>query len=194
MLVRKVLVLVLVAAFTASLLVATAPPAHAARTWSVIAGGGTKDVSVVANAFFPRMIEVADGDTVTWKFQGFHNVVFLGGEQPPSLEVQEGNKTYFNPQVFFPVGGKTYDGTGYHNSGVPPDDPKAAAKFAYSLTFTKAGAYPYVCLIHGPERLASRRRNAERVLKERPRKGSFRGRSNNRISISVKVCAWAITD
>src|SRR3990170_1784155 len=150
MLVRKVLVLVLVAAFTASLLVATAPPAHAARTWSVIAGGGTKDVSVVANAFFPRMIEVADGDTVTWKFQGFHNVVFLGGEQPPSLEVQEGNKTYFNPQVFFPVGGKTYDGTGYHNSGVPPDDPKAAAKFAYSLTFTKAGAYPYVCLIHGP--------------------------------------------
>ncbi len=150
MLVRKVLVRVLVAAFAASLLAVTAPAAQAARTWTVIAGGGTKDVSVVANAFFPRTIEVAVGDTVTWKFQGFHNVVFLGGTQPPSMEVQEGGKTYFNPQVMFPAGGKTYDGAGYHNSGAPPEDPKTAAKFGYSLTFTKAGTYPYVCLIHGP--------------------------------------------
>ncbi len=150
MLVRKVLVLVLLVAFTASLLVATAPPAHAARTWSVIAGGGTKDVSVVANAFFPRTIEVALGDTVTWKFQGFHNVAFLGGAQPPALIVQEGSKAYFNPQVAFPAGGKTYDGTGYHNSGAPPEDPRAMAKFGYALTFTKAGTYPYMCIIHGP--------------------------------------------
>jgi len=63
------------------------------------------------------------------------------------LEVKEGDKTYFNPQVFFPVGGNTYDGTSFVTSGVPPDPAKP---FSYSLTFTKPGRYAYVCTIHGP--------------------------------------------
>lgn len=121
----------------------------ARRTWTVIAGGGTRDLAIVSNFFHPRTIEVAVGDTVQWEFQGFHTVSFLSGQAPPPLEIQEGNKTYFSPAVFFPAGGKAYDGTGYVNSGVPPLDP-SAPPLKYSLTFTKPGTYSYICLIHGP--------------------------------------------
>ena len=42
-------------------------------------------------------------------------------------------------------GGK-FDGTGFRSSGfVPPGPPPL---LGYSLTFTKAGTYSYVCLIH----------------------------------------------
>ncbi len=127
------------------------PVGAAGRTWTVIAGGGVKDASVVSNFFSPRTIEIAVGDTVSWKFQkpwGIHSVTFTSGQKPPDLEIHEGDKIYFNPQVFFPQGGKTYDGTGYRNSGAPPLDPKA--DFSYSLTFTKAGTYEYLCMLHGP--------------------------------------------
>lgn len=117
---------------------------------TVIAGGTTKDYGVWSNAFNPRKIEVATGDTVVWKFAGFHTVTFLGGTQFPSLTVPEGDRTYFNPRVFFPVGGRTYDGTGYHNSGTPPENSAAFAKLTYALTFTKPGTYQYVCVVHGP--------------------------------------------
>ncbi len=53
-----------------------------------------------------------------------------------------------NPQIAFPSGGSTYDGTGYVNSGLlfmlagkntPP---------IYKLTFTRPGTYEYDCLLH----------------------------------------------
>ncbi len=127
-----------------------ATPASAARTWTVIAGGGNKDFAVVSNAFHPGSVEVAVGDTVRWRFQGFHNVAFTGGQQPPNLEIEEGGNHYINPQVLFPAGGKSYAGHGYRNSGLPPEDPAAFAKFTYTVTFTKAGTFQYQCIVHGP--------------------------------------------
>ncbi len=150
MLVKKALAVLVLVLFTFSIYAAAAPPAQAHRVWSVVAGGGTRDVSVVANAFYPRTIEVAVGDTVAWHFQGFHQVAFLGGEPLPPLAVPEGDKLYVNPKVAFPAGGKSYAGAGFANSGLPPEDPQAMAKFGYALTFTKAGTYPYLCIIHGP--------------------------------------------
>lgn len=132
-----------------SVLALPAVPAHGAKqTWTVFAGPwGPKDYSVVSNAFHPRTIEVAVGDTVKWEMRGgFHTVSFLSGQKPSPLEVREGDKTYINPQVFFPGGGKTYGGAGYRNSGVPPEFPKP---LTYSLTFTKAGTYKYLCQVHG---------------------------------------------
>lgn len=127
-------------AVVALLAAVPAPAARAAaQTWTVIAGGRTQDFSVVSNAFHPRTIDIAVGDTVTWEIEWFHHVMFLGGEAFPQLEVKEGDKTYFNPRVFFPVGGNTYDGTAMVNSGVPPQYPKPSR---YSLTFPKAGTYP----------------------------------------------------
>jgi plastocyanin len=119
--------------------VAAAPPTK----WTVIVGGIPADTSVYANGFFPRAIEIGVGDTITWTFEGFHNVAFLSGGAAPPFAVPEGNKMYWNPQMLLPVGDQTYDGTGYHNSGTPGTGP-----FSYSLTFTKPGRYTYECTIH----------------------------------------------
>jgi plastocyanin len=127
------------------------PPAVAKQAWTVIAGGGTKDSAVLAQGFLPKTIEVGVGDTVTWKFREFHTVSFLSGGQAPPPFVQEGGRNYFNPQVFYPVGGKEYDGTGYLNSGTPrpnPSNPRQLIAPDYSLTFTKPGSYQYVCTVH----------------------------------------------
>jgi len=128
-------------------------PAAAKQTWTVIAGGGKKDFAVVANAFYPRSLEIATGDTVTWNIKWFHNVAFLSGGKMPPAEVEEGGKIYLNPQVAFPAGGREYSGTGYFNSGLPigrAGEGEPGKPFSYSLTFTKPGQYSYVCLIHGP--------------------------------------------
>lgn len=47
-----------------------------------------------------------------------------------------------NPQAAAQAGGKTYDGSGYTNSGI------LGPTQSYALTFTKAGTYQYRCLIH----------------------------------------------
>jgi len=129
-----------------SALLATMLPTHAAppTKWTVIVGGATADTSIYANAFFPQAIEIGAGDTVTWTFEGFHNVAFLGGGASPPFSVPEGDKLYWNPQTLFPVGDQTYAGTGYHNSGVPGPD----GRLSYTLTFPKPGRYAYVCTLH----------------------------------------------
>ncbi len=131
---------------------AITPAQAAARTWTVQTGGGAKDTSVVSNSFRPRSIEIGVGDTVKWDFLEpwtIHTVTFTSGAKEPEVEVQEGDKFFINPQVFFPSGAQTYDGTGYRNSGVAEQGP-SAPHFSYALTFTKAGTYKYQCLLHGP--------------------------------------------
>lgn len=128
-----------------SAVVAMTPPHGASTTkWTVLVGGATADTSIYANAFFPRAIEIAVGDTVSWIFEGFHNVTFLSGGAAPPLAVPEGDKMYWNPQMLFPAGGPSYDGTGYHTSGLPGPD----GRLSYTLTFTKQGRYSYDCTIH----------------------------------------------
>jgi plastocyanin len=131
--------------------VSVTPVGATHQTWTVMAGGGVRDASIVSNFFNPRTIEIHVGDTVRWQFRKpwqLHTVTFTSGEKPPELTMQDGDKIYFNPQVFFPQGPKTYDGTGYRNSGAPPLDPNAT--YTYSLTFTKAGTYEYTNVLHGP--------------------------------------------
>jgi plastocyanin len=125
-------------------------PAHggSATTWTVVVGGANKDSSVVSSGFFPHTLTVAVGDTVHWVFDRqwpVHTVTFLSGAQQPLPDVEQGGKSYLNPQVAFPAGGPTYDGAGFHNSGMPPDPTKP---FSYTLTFTKPGTFTYLCLLH----------------------------------------------
>ncbi len=141
----------LLLASVATLLVA-APPGVQARgqTWTVISGGMTRDGAVWSNAFHPRVLDISVGDTVEWRFEGFHNVAFAGGEALPPLVVMEGKSAHLNPRVAFPVGGEEFAGSGYRNSGLPPEDPKGMAQFRYALRFTRPGVYTYSCIVHGP--------------------------------------------
>jgi plastocyanin len=118
----------------------TAPPTK----WTVIVGGASADTSIYANAFFPRAVEIGVGDSITWTFEGFHNVAFLSGGAAPPFGVSEAGKTYWNPRMLFPAGALSYDGTGYHNSGVPGPD----GRLSYTMKFTKPGRYSYECTIH----------------------------------------------
>ena len=132
-------------AVTSVMILAGVPSrATAASNWTVIVGGETPDNSVYANGFFPQALTIHTGDTVTWQFAGFHNVSFLSGAAAPAFAVKDGNDYVANPQVFLPVGGSTYDGTGFLGSGVPPSE----KPFSYALTFTKAGHYEYACTLH----------------------------------------------
>lgn len=143
---QRLLVAVVVALALAAMI--PVAPVRAAQTWTVLAGGGTKDAAITADAFYPRTLDVGVGDTVKWKFLGFHNVAFLGGGGPVPLVVPEGKQLFVNARIMLPAGGRTYDGIGYHNSGAPPEDPAGMMKFGYALTFTKPGTYEYECLIH----------------------------------------------
>jgi len=90
---RTIALLVVVLAL---LLATPAPNARAAaQTWTVIAGGSTKDFSVVSNAYHPRALDIAVGDTVTWLNEGFHNITFLGGQAYPPLDVKEGDTVLY---------------------------------------------------------------------------------------------------
>jgi plastocyanin len=139
-----------VAGLVAAAVAGFAAPASSARTWTVLAGGLSRDGSVVSNAFHPRVLDVGVGDVVEWRFEGFHNVAFAGEGPLPPLLVREGASTYLNPRVAFPAGPQTFAGAGYRNSGVPPDDPASIARFRYRLRFTAPGTYTYTCVVHGP--------------------------------------------
>ena len=102
-----------------------------------------------AMGFFPQEITINAGDTIFFDVQAFHTITFLSGEERPRLIVMEQAtdggppRALINPMAGFPVGGNTYDGTGYINSGTP--DPSAPP---FTLTFTAPGTYEYLCLVH----------------------------------------------
>lgn len=89
--------------------------------------------------FYPPMLTVNVGDTITWQFNSHepHTVSFLAPSQTPpppnSLTAQ------------LPAGGTTEDGSTFTSSGF------MFAGQTYSLKFTKAGTFAMFCLIHQPE-------------------------------------------
>lgn len=113
--------------------------------------------------FFPTTTAVHAGDTVKWKFFGFHSVYFpkQGGKNVVLLtadatrkyaELDPAGAPFFfnggpqlvaNPPAAFPLGGKTEDGKAATGSGVPQSD-----SFVYKLKFPKAGSFTYYCTIH----------------------------------------------
>jgi plastocyanin len=126
------------------------PVALAATAWEVLAPEATPDGQFGALAFFPDPLTVLVGDSVQWTVEGAHTVTFLG----------EGGTAAGLPQFvaggpipggrmagpgFFPAGPEgPYDGGGVRSSGRPA----ARGGEPYKLTFTAAGVFPYLCLVH----------------------------------------------
>ncbi|TMM00936.1 MAG: hypothetical protein E6G10_14635 [Actinobacteria bacterium] len=147
---------------------AVLPSLARAATYTADAGadgspGEPKQAS--SNAFFPRAVTVHQGDTVQWRFRGFHTVTFPAiGKQPPPLVVVDpklpvsgqndaaGNPFWFNgqPNVLFnrvavtKSTTKTWSGSRVLGSGLPTGNkPKP-----FLLRFRRAGTFTYYCTVH----------------------------------------------
>lgn len=99
---------------------------------------------------------VAVGTTVNWQLGSDepHTVTFLAGTPRPQFIVPQPESPdlppMINPAFFFPTPPTgPYDGRSYINSGFLEPD---ASRF--SVTFSTAGSFGYVCLIH-PEMTAT---------------------------------------
>jgi plastocyanin len=123
----------------------TAMPAQDATTWRVGVGGESADHALQVQAFLPTQITVNEGDTITWTMnpEFVHTVTFLSGQAAPPVVAAEGDVVVQPAATAFPSGGPSYDGTGFVNSGLLEGKGKS-----FSLTFSKPGAYGYVCLLH----------------------------------------------
>jgi plastocyanin len=119
-------------------------------------GGMDMVANLEYHRFTPKTLNIKQGDTVEWSMSmpGFHTVTF--GDEPQILTVEATQagppKLVLNP-AFFPAGGTEHTGTGYYNSGPmasadQPPDPMFVTR--YSLKFTQAGRYEYICIPHYP--------------------------------------------
>lgn len=133
-------ILAIVALGTA--LVATT--ASAAVTFPISAGAQSGDGTVQIYDFIPKPVAINVGDTVTWTVPSleFHTVTFFSGAPNEGFVVMGPRGPMINPVAAFPTGGPNYDGTGVVSSGLLEKDQ------TFSLTFTKAGTYDYVCMVH----------------------------------------------
>jgi len=119
---------------------AAAYPQGASPSWKFGIDVNSQKGSVTS--YFPATSQVRTGDTVQWTNNSpfeIHTVTFLAGGQLPDLILPNGQ---VNPAVGAPSGGNTQSGNPT-NSGIL--EPGAT----YSLTFSKAGSYPYICAVHG---------------------------------------------
>jgi plastocyanin len=105
---------------------------QAATNFQATVGAQSSDESIQVNQFFPHELAINVGDSVTWTFPTaeIHTVTFLSGAPRPDFSAP-------------PSGGPTYDGTGIANSGV-----RTNANPPFTLTFTQAGSFTFVCLVH----------------------------------------------
>jgi len=118
--------------------------ASAAQTLVVSAGAESNGGDVQLNEFAPLMINVNVGDTVTWRLDSseFHNVYFPAGTTPPDFVQPGPDGVFINNQVAMPSGSNSYDGSAPAGSGLLNKGQ------TWSLTFTKAGNYQFLCNIH----------------------------------------------
>lgn len=154
----------------------TLPPfLTTASPTGVIAGGGSQDVQDALPVLFgPDSTSVKAGGKVTWTVLGPHTITFGATEALRTFIAKAPDgAVHVNPDSFAPAGGAgqpqpdpnapppdenappgpptpidggSYNGEGLHSSGLVLSFPPQL--FSYSITFTKAGSYPYICLIH----------------------------------------------
>jgi len=128
-----------------------------------------KVIGSLAAQFGPKDISIPVGGSVTWHVAGPHTITF-GAATSDVGNVAKGSDGSFHlvGKAFGPAGGPgapnappagtsplkpalidggTWNGQGLHSSGFILSVPDNAF-FAYKLTFSTAGTYQYLCLIH----------------------------------------------
>ena len=148
--------------FAASEPVAKINQSSIAQNFTVLVGGNDSAYNAELQGFFPQNITIHVGDKVTWKqnTMDIHTVTFTPGmNKTPDLIVPvpgANGSLMINPLVAFPAepAGGMYNGSTYANSAVMgPDDTQSKN---FSLTFTEAGIYRYICVVHAGENMTGR--------------------------------------
>jgi plastocyanin len=118
--------------------------------------------------FLPANVQAKIGQKVSWTILGPHTITFgAPATIPPIITIAPDGSVHGNQQAGAPspapsspplaanpngppqpqtIDGGTYDGTGFHNSGVQASFPPGL--ITYTLTFTKSGTFAYACMIH----------------------------------------------
>ena len=122
-------------ALEASFTPTTTTNSDGSKTYHLAAGVGSGSISILR--FITSTLDVRVGDTVEWTNGDTngepHSVSF--GPEPQDASAMA------------PSGGAAYAGTGWVSSGLFLGPP-IPAPHSYSLKFTKAGTYPYICVLH----------------------------------------------
>lgn len=134
---------------------ATAPT----QTYTVLVGGNDSAYNAELQSFFPQNLTVHVGDTVVWQqnTSDIHDVTFTPGmtKYPDFImPVPDGNGSIMvNPLIAIPArpADGMYNGSTYANSGVM--GPEEEQPKSFNLTFTEAGTYEYVCIVHSGENM-----------------------------------------
>jgi plastocyanin len=139
-----------------------APPA--------MAGTASPDVQdALSTAFFPGTVSIPVGGSVSWTIIGPHTISFNAPQSATNIRVEAPDGTvHLNPAAAAPSGGPgappppstapdpsvpividagTWDGTGFLSSGILVSFPPGPF-YQYKVTFSTAGTYKVVCLIH----------------------------------------------
>jgi plastocyanin len=126
------------------------------------AGVFSQDVQeAFSSTFTPDPISIPVGGSVTWLNMGPHTVSFNAPQSATSFRVEAADGTvHLNAAAGAPSGGPgappppptlvdagTWDGTGFLSSGIMVSFPPPPL-YQYKVTFSKAGTYKYVCLVH----------------------------------------------
>jgi plastocyanin len=128
------------------------------QTYTVLVGAEDTSVGASVVGFFPDTVTIHVGDTVHWQRNANepHTVTFLAGMPLPPFNVPAPDglpsPLMRNPLTAFPVAPADgrYDGTTFATSGIFGPDPDIFQGVeSFDLTFTRAGTYPYVCVVHG---------------------------------------------
>ena len=124
--------------------------------WHVNVGPIGFDSQLELYEFMADNLTIQEGDTVIWAnvAPSIHTVTFHPGQPAPAFlapEPQEAGPPILvvNPMTVFPVKPTAeFDGTGYRNSGIMSGFGGPGGS-SFSMTFSKAGSFDYICAIHG---------------------------------------------
>jgi plastocyanin len=126
--------------------------------------GGSDKLPVVQLRFFPQTVHIPTGGTLTLQVKSLPEVhtfsfgpaKFLQDTAAAFAGPTAGGAFAFSPLVVFPTDPPpalpAYDGTahgnGFFSTGLLDGDPNSPSPSSAKVTFSKAGTYDFICLIH----------------------------------------------
>jgi len=139
----------------------------------VLVGSGAPQSSTpgTIDEFGPKTVHIPVGGSVTWWLVGDHSITFNSDKTNNDIRYDAPDGTvHLNPKALAPAGGpgeppkppkgppkgigfrvvasQSWDGEGFHNSGVFINSFGPPVIEGYKLKFTKAGTYHYLCVVH----------------------------------------------